>query len=302
MLSAAGFADQKPVEFDFFGYQLAAPSNHLLLRVLDPKSPAYEPYRESGLVKLARALQPRSGTAIDIGANIGDTCAILYRHTALKIICIDASDFFFPYLSQNIASHFSDRASARHAFVTAARNERAKSLYHWGGTARPTAGAPTENCETISVADLLASAGDIALLKVDVDGPDIELIAGVFRQLGAITSAPVRFPIYFEFEFVGKTPDDMRVHANRFIALSQTAAAAGYTSAFLWDAPGRFYGLLDLRQPRGLINAINYLGHSKHQSVWGYDICLIHQSDAVLAADLRSLVSSDVVMPLSAIW
>ena len=260
MHNAPGFADQKPVEFEVFGYNLSMPSNHLLLGVLDAKSRIYEPYRESGLIKLAKVLGPRLGTAIDIGANVGDTCAIIYRHTKLKIICVDASDFFFPYLQQNIGRHFSDRAVAEHVFVTAAREEAAKRLYHSGSTATRTEGTPTESCGAIFIGDLIDNARDLALLKVDIDGPDIELVAGAFRHLGTNATIAPRFPIYFEFEFVGTSAEEIRLRAHKFLGLSQVAVAAGYTSAFLWDAPGRFYGLLNLERRDALVNAINYLG------------------------------------------
>src|SRR4051812_8941890 len=109
MYSVAGFANQKPIEFKFCDYPLMIPSQHFLAGFFDQRSPAYQPYRETGLVKIVQALQRlnRTGTAIDIGANVGDTCAIIHRHGKLKIISIEASDFFFPYLAKNIERLFS---------------------------------------------------------------------------------------------------------------------------------------------------------------------------------------------------
>jgi FkbM family methyltransferase len=253
-----------PVEFEFFGYTLTIPSGHFLRNWFDPKSRFYEPYREAGLIKLCQALKSRTGTAIDIGANIGDTCAIIHRHTDLKIICIDASDFFYPYLTKNVERCFSDRATARQAFVLATPDEAPKGLYHWGGTAKAVDSIATEKCQSITVGGLLDTVGDISLFKVDIDGLDVDLIYGLFRA--AAPNGP-RFPIYFEYEFAGNGPAEIRSHANRFLTLLTLATHAGYHNAFMWDARGRFYGLLDLQHPRAMMNALNYLGHNKDQSV-----------------------------------
>ena len=295
MLNAVGFAEQTPVKFEFFGYRLTVPSGHLLRSWFDPKSRLYEPYRESGLIKLAQALSERSGTAIDIGANVGDTCAILHRYSRLNILSIEASDFFFPYLQENVERCFSGRATARQAFVLPNDAATAKALYHWGATAKPVDGMRTENCETVAVADLIASAGEVALFKTDTDGLDIELIS-------AVLGCGRRFPIYFEYEFAGDNQEHITEHAKRFQRLLMDAANVGYYSAFAWDAPGRFYGLLDLKHPRTALNAVNYLGHNKHQSVWGYDICLIHQTDADAANRLCELISRDTLLPVAVNW
>jgi len=297
---AQGFASQKPVEFELHGYQLTIPSNHLLVHVLNPQSSAFEPYRESGLIKLAKSLGRRSGIAIDIGANVGDTCAILHRHTELRVFCVDASDFFFPYLTKNIRSHFSTRAIAEHAYVTANRGEGAKSLYHFLGTAKPIEDQPpTETCGTIFIGDLIDKTDNVALLKTDIDGQDIDLIDAALRH---IAPRGLRFPIYFEFELQWTSPEEAKQRAHKLLALSHTAISAGYTSAFLWDEPGRFYGLINLERRDSVVNAINYLGHSQHQVVWGYDICLIHKSDVTLAADLIALISPESVLPVDVDW
>ena len=97
MLGAPGFSDQVPVELIIGGYALKAPSRHPLREFLNPKSPHYQPYREVGLIKTVEALARagRAGTALDIGANIGDSCALIHRHGDLKIIAVEPSDFFF---------------------------------------------------------------------------------------------------------------------------------------------------------------------------------------------------------------
>ena len=53
------------------------------------------------------------------------------------------------------------------------------------------------------------------------------------------------------------------------------------------------------RNPAGLINALNYMGHFRQRTIWGYDICLVHESDTVFASALGKIISSETVMPLT---
>ncbi|MDE2085441.1 MAG: FkbM family methyltransferase [Xanthomonadaceae bacterium] len=302
MHQADGFSDQVPQEFEFFGYPMLLPSKHVLTEFFQPQSAYYQPYRESGMVKIAQTLERmgRRGTAIDIGANIGDTCAILHRHCGLRIASIDASDFFFPYLVKNIQRHFADRATAQQAFVLAGRSDAPKGLYHWGGTAKAVDAPFSEHCPAIAIADLLATVENTALLKVDIDGFDIELIDGLFAAADAGDTPAPTFPIYFEYEFANGGPDAIRARCAMSLGFFERAAAAGYTRAFAWDDPGRFYGLIDIGTPQAVMNAINYMGHFRHRGIYGYDMCLVHASDTAFAAALCDLLQPDLVLPLPA--
>ena len=294
MLGAPGFSDQQTVEFNIAGYALKLPSKHPLLEFLNPQSRQFQPYRESGLIKTVQALERlgRKGTALDIGANVGDSCAVIHRHGGLRIVSLEPSDFFFGYLAQNIARHFSDRATARQAFVLAKADEKPRGLYHWGGTARAVAQPFTEKSESVTISQLLADVPDLALLKVDIDGLDIELVAA------ALESNP-NWPIYFELEFSGNGLDEVRSHCAQALALFARAKAGGYGAAFLWDDRGRFYGQLALGDASGLMNALNYMGHFHDRSIWGFDVLLVPESDAALLGELRKSLSQDAAVPLA---
>ena len=138
-------------------------------------------------------------------------------------------------------------------------------------------------------------AGTVALLKIDVDGPDVDLISAI------LDSASPQFPIYFEYDGAGDKIE-MRASCVKLLALFGKSIAAGYVSAFLWDDPGRFFGLIDLHDHASVVNAVNYMGHLRHRSIYGYDICLIHRSDVTMAAELCKLISRETIMPLSASW
>src|SRR5262245_60410796 len=133
------FADQEPREVRFCGYSMSIPSKHPLLSFFDPSSTHFQPHRESGLILIARALHAleRTGTIIDIGANIGDSLALIARHCNLNVLCVEGSDFFYEYLRENISRNFVRRATAKHALVVKDDADNPRGLMHWGGTAKP---------------------------------------------------------------------------------------------------------------------------------------------------------------------
>jgi FkbM family methyltransferase len=292
------FTDQTPVEFDFFGYRLLAPSAHPIIVYSTPDQGQFQPYREIGLARTVQAVSNAgsTGVVLDIGANIGDSLAVICRHSHLHVICVEASDFFAGYLRQNVDRFFLDRATVVQAFVTSQRGGAPQGLAHWGGTAKPVASPFTEHCGAFAIQDLVAQAGEIALLKIDTDGYDLDIIRGAF-EAGDVGQP--RFPIYFEFEITETEDAAVRSLADNGVAFFEHMAEVGYGRAFIWDDPGRFYGMIDLSEPAYIRNAINYMTHLRHRPVWGFDICLIGRQDAHLADRLAAIISGDLMLPLA---
>ncbi|MFZ2031027.1 MAG: FkbM family methyltransferase [Vitreimonas sp.] len=287
------FAGQVPVSFRFCGYDLMVPSKHPLIAYHTPNSNIYQPYRDGGLGIIAAALTQlgRQGVAIDIGANVGDTLAIIASNSDLKIICVEASDFFAEYLRANIDRHFKDRAEIRHAFVAAQPDDPGHALLHWGGTARPIDKPFSESSSVVSIGSLLAEFSEVALLKIDTDGFDLAIIEACLEARPAPT-----FPIYFEMEITSNQPDEVRAAAERSQVFFNRVVNAGYRRAFVWDDPGRFYGLIDLADGAAVTNLLNYMTQIRHRPVWGFDICLVHDADTSLLQALAKLISINMAI------
>jgi FkbM family methyltransferase len=293
------FIRQSPTGLMFHGYPIMVPSRHPILAWNTPGNPGEQPYRESGLVLVSRALKlaGKKGVVLDIGANIGDSMIIIATNSGLPVHCVEASDFFFAYLKENIARHFPGQATAQQVFVTSKDDEAPMGLVHWGGTARPSAAPFTEQCGALSIRLLLRRFDAVALLKVDTDGYDQEIILGAFAADAGTTPEKRRFAIYFEFEIATSEPDLVRLLCQRSLAFFQRMAELGYDSGFFWDDLGRCLGEFDMRQSNILRNIINYMTHLRQRPVWGFDICLIHREDPALAQQLRSLVSQASMLP-----
>lgn len=292
-----GFADQVPVTLAFHGYELTVPSGHVMRQFHTPGSGIYQPYRERGLAQVSVALEQlhRTGAAIDIGANVGDTLAVIARHCGLDILCVEPSDFFSAYLQQNVDRYFADRASVVDWYVTAQDDEPGKALFHWGGTAKPTDEPRSDGGRVLSIGQLVDEVGDVALLKVDTDGADLAIVEG------CLASRAPTFPIYFELEITTSDVDEARAACTRARQFFTRVVEAGYRHAFVWDDPGRFYGRVDLSAENTVPNLLNYLTQIQHRPIWGFDICLVHDSDAALYTQLSTVVSDGLLVRLGGV-
>jgi FkbM family methyltransferase len=242
-------------------------------------------------------LAGKKGVVLDIGANIGDSMIIIASNSGLPVHCVEPSDFFFAYLKENIARHFPGQATLEQGFVTSREGEAPMGLVHWGGTAQPGSAPFTEHCGALSIRRLLGKFPDVALLKVDTDGYDQEILLGAFETGPGNMPENRRFAIYFEFEIASSEPDQVRKICQRAMAFFRSMSELGYETGFFWDDFGRCLGEFDIGQTSSVRNIINYMTHLRQRPVWGFDICLIHRQDAVLTRHMRSLVSKSGMVP-----
>ena len=291
------FDQQSPIVLMFHGYPLMVPSKHPILVWNTPGGRGEQPYRESGLVLVSRALKlaGKKGVAIDIGANIGDSMIIIASNSGLRVHCVEASDFFVAYLKDNVQRHFPGQVTLEQNFVTSKEGELPMGLVHWGGTAKPSAAPFVEHCSALPVRLLLSKFDDVALLKVDIDGYDLEIVLGAFAA-GTVPESR-RFAIYFELEFSSSEADMVRKMCRNAIAFFHRMSGLGYETGFFWDDLGRYFGEFDIAQANGVRNAINYMTHLRQRPVWGFDICLVHRDDQALLQQMRSLVSQEIMLP-----
>src|SRR5262249_47994713 len=145
----------------------------------------------------------------------------------------------------------------------------------------------SESGTVISIRRLLAEFGDIALLKIDTDGFDLAIVEACLETEAG--PAPT-FPIFFEMEITSDQPGAVRAAAERSKAFLGRVVGAGYRRAFVWDDPGRFFGLVDLADGGVVANLLNYMTQVQHRPVWGFDICLVCDADISLLQAIAKLI------------
>ncbi|MDQ3822053.1 MAG: FkbM family methyltransferase [Actinomycetota bacterium] len=201
--------------------------------------------------RIAAAL---GGPVVDIGANVGDTAAIVRGHTDVPVLCVEGDPLFFELLARN-AAQLGD-VELEHAFVEApevGRVERAR------GTARVAAGATELRGKPLPriLADHPRFA-EPALVKLDTDGMDVSILTANLDLLER-----VRPVLFFEYDpHLGATPEV-------FVALSHK----GYERAIVFENTGEYRETVELADT-ARIDALHgeYTGHGGRRYV---DVCVL---------------------------
>jgi len=143
---------------------------------------------------------------IDVGANIGDTAIALLQSCKNPVLCVEPSDIFFPYLTNNLKklskSDFSRVKTIKEFIGTGTITG---ILNHTiGGTATIQVTAVSDSMTHVELDKIVENVSDIILLKVDVDGFDFDVI----KSAGDIltNSEPILFwenEISQDFQYEG---------------------------------------------------------------------------------------------------
>jgi FkbM family methyltransferase len=133
-----------------------------------------------------------SGMILDIGANVGDTAAIMRTYLSNEIVCIEGSTEFLEYLRLN-TSEIGPNITIIDKFVSSSLlRERTMSYHTSGGTGRLLATTGDNNSIKedlfIMVDDLIKKFGsrEIVLVKSDADGADGYLLIDFLDRLRTI--------------------------------------------------------------------------------------------------------------------
>jgi FkbM family methyltransferase len=215
---------------------------------------------------------------IDIGANIGDTVAVIREESECPILCIEGDPFFFGVLQENIRRGQYKSVKAVQALVSTQTGELKGQLVSSSGSAHFTENGKSP-IESTSLSDLLSrfpEFDNLRLLKIDTDGLDCSILWSEFEWL-----AKCKLPVFFEYEpfrFVNHGYDDARIFKD--------LAQAGYRYAVFYDNSGDYLLSLDLLQDFRIVEDLQvyYLGR---QGFSFMDVLLLQEQDHDLATDIR---------------
>jgi FkbM family methyltransferase len=196
------------------------------------------------------------GPVVDVGANVGDTAAIVRAHCDVPLLCVEGDEVFFPLLERN-AAQLGDVELER-AFVSglvpqngSGRVERSR------GTAR-LVGANALTTPLSAVLEQHPRFVRPALLKLDTDGMDVPIVMANLDLLERLR--PV---LFFEYDpHLGADPEV-------FLALSHKR----YDRALVFENTGECretFGLADSERAAALHR--EYTGHGGARYV---DVCVL---------------------------
>jgi len=238
------------------------------------------PEYSSNIARIARHVESKYAdlTFIDVGANVGDTVAILRSTGHFPILCIEGDDTFFHVLQQNVAQ-FQGDVYLEHAFVAEATGTFKGWVNAQGGTAHLVEDeSRREAIHAKALSDILKAHPRFAqskMIKVDTDGFDCRILRSELALLCRLK--PV---IFFEYDpyFFGQCKDDG-------FTVFESLQSIGYETAIFYENTGE-YLLTSKLENKLLIEDIHEF-YSGRRGQRYCDICVFHADDSDLCEVVR---------------
>lgn len=230
-----------------------------------------------------------SGVILDIGANVGDSAALIRsRGVVNTIVAVEGLPWFFKMLRANLVSLGDTRAVQTFIGPDAGQADLKVRLssagnahvYEDGEAYGAEASGDSISGKFITVAELAettAPGREVKLIKTDIECYDIPVLNGSLEFLSK--HRPV---VFMELHI---RDIDERVKGVTWTNLWTGLRNAGYTKAFYWYNSGDFLCMVDLERDARIIEDLH--GYFRNRAGLIYaDVCLMHSNDADLATRL----------------
>lgn len=262
------------VDYQVGGMSLAMNLSHDLPFILEK-----HPFYAFNLSRIAAAVQskyPRM-TSIDIGANIGDSVAILRTSTKFPILCIEGDDKYLGLLKKN-TEKIPD-VFIQGSFLGEATATIKASVISENGTARIDRMASDEEKRIVKLDDIIERWEQFQnpkMVKIDTDGYEAKILKGAQGLIAR--SKPV---IFFEYDpyFLGRQNDDN-------LLIFDMLRHNGYQNAMVYLNTGEFMLTANLENEKLLEELHLYFSGRKGRMYC--DICAFHQEDDDLWSRIRA--------------
>ena len=236
------------------------------------------------LVTLAYGKYPDLAV-IDVGANVGDTAAVIKTGADVPVFCIEGDPQIYPILQRN--TRRLPGTTALHALLGEHEEEITASFEKegWNLTVLPddtrfgrSASHATQKTTTVSLTTLdicarrLADSGRYRLLKVDTEGFDCRILRGGMQFIDRVK--PI---ITLEYN-----RDNMDQIDEPGLPTLFALRELGYRHVLVYDERNRLLLATNLHEEKLLQDLHDYApGHGS--DIYYYDIVLFHADDSDLA-------------------
>ena len=214
--------------------------------------------------------------AVDVGANVGDSAAIIRSETHIPVLAIEGDRRYFALLQAN-APRLGPELYLRCVMVGTAPERRRGALVAQGGSAHYEEGAPGSDgvaFETLSqiIGQTTELAGRKLLLKIDTDGLDCMILKAEEELLSR--RRPV---VFFEYD-----PEHFQRYGDDGFAVFESLRRAGYSDLIAYENTGEMRGSIGLEEVDRLREMHDgYVGRGGESYA---DLCVFHSADAELFA------------------
>jgi FkbM family methyltransferase len=263
---------------ELHGFRLDIPNDHRLPQIRN-QLPDYG----ENIGRLAAAVErkyPGRGF-IDIGANVGDTAAIVRAHSNLPILCIEGSEFYYELLKENI-HQLKGEIELECTLVDSANAERQGSLSVQNGTATfhtdSSDGTRRRFARLDSILARHPRFQSSKILKIDTDGMDGRVLEGALEWISDAQ------PVLFWEHDIGRDSAAGGPGLDIFERLREI----GYRTGLVFDNTGEFIQTVSLHARQQLADISDYLPGG--EQFYAYcDICAFHEEDFDLCSGVRRI-------------
>jgi FkbM family methyltransferase len=256
-------------------FKILANWGHVLPRIIE-KRPEYA-LNLPRIVKAVKEKYPNM-TLVDVGANVGDTVALLRSHVHCPIICIEGDEYYYRYLEKNI-NQFDDVKIFKSFLGDKNQSITTKKDFS-NGTLSINSNNGQDSIVSIErLDDFLDKVGqgdlDIKFIKIDTDGFDTKIIEGSLNILKK--NAPI---LFFEFDrfFLSRS-------GINGLTIFPHLESLGYRQVMFFDNIGRFIIAVDIQDSQKISQLYHYT-YKKDGAFPFYDLCIVHKNDEDLVAGL----------------
>jgi len=205
-------------------------------------------------------------SVIDVGANVGDSAAIVQHQVKVPVLCIEGNPKFLPLLKQNSQKLF--KISIEACFV-GEKVSKAKPINQLG-TAYLEENESGFAVETISsVIEKHPAFSNAKLIKIDTDGFDNKIIRGAAKFLKESKAS-----IFFEYD-----PFYLAKQQEKGTDIFDFLVDLGYKKWVVFDNFGRYMLTLNETEKHVFENLHQYFNQNGNVYM---DLWVIHEQDAML--------------------
>ncbi|MDX2243452.1 MAG: FkbM family methyltransferase [Leptolyngbyaceae cyanobacterium bins.302] len=262
-------------QYNVAGFNLYFPDDHLLERY---QSTWHLYDRTLGIIAKAVSTKYPNMTAIDIGANVGDSAALIQEFQPIPTLCVEGNPEYLQYLEENskiignveIADYFIGDEDASIAL---------DAVESHGGT---TSIINSINAEGFFISQLRSFQSLLIefplfkgskLFKIDTDGFDFKIIKA--SQKFIRNSQPI---VYFEYD-ISFAKDG----SSEGLSVIELLMDLGYVKFAIYDNFGNHLINLSSQDKQIFFDLTNYLFSSRHESgqpvIYYFDICAFPEVD-----------------------
>jgi FkbM family methyltransferase len=213
-------------------------------------------------------------TMIDVGANIGDSVAIVRSYGDIPVLCLEGEPRFFRLLKENTRNL--PTVEIEQTFI-GAPGDQISSIEANGGNAQVLLGQTLSRASICTLGEALARHPRFStakLLKIDAEGFDCRIIASDANLLK--TTKPILF-----FEYYPKCAE---LIGQKAFPVFTTLSSLGYSMILIYQNLGRYFISLTLDQQDALQDLHHFIS-----DLGGYfDVVAFHKEDLEIAINIRA--------------